>query len=41
MRAYEYASTGGHEHTRFRSPKALSTLRTAGQNFASRVQAAG
>src|SRR6185437_33074 len=38
---YAYSSTGGHAHTRFRSPNALSTRATAGQNFHSRVHGAG
>ncbi len=36
-----YDSIGGHEHTRLRSPNALSTRPTYGQNFRSRVNGVG
>src|SRR6266550_4145015 len=39
--ASAYESVGRHEQIRFRSPYALSTLATAGQNLKSLVHAAG
>src|SRR2546425_4684265 len=39
--ASAYASTGGHTHTRFRSPYAPSTRPTDGHTLCWRVQTAG
>jgi hypothetical protein len=41
VRQLTYSSIGGQEQTRLRSPKALSTRDTAGQNFRSRTHGAG